>query len=111
MATRLGAAVLHRDDLGVLSPCRQADIALYRQSGVAAAGTVNDPAAALVLAWPPRATHVLVEGSWVVRDGQLVNVDEAWAAENLSSAMQRQTDLAPHGSHPGAGSWIGGAAN
>ena len=111
MATRLGAAVLHRDDLGVLSPGRQADIALYRQSGVAAAGTVNDHAAALVLAWPPRATHVLVEGSWVVRDGQLVNVDETWAAENLSSAMQRQTDLAPHGSHPGAGSGIGGAAN
>jgi cytosine/adenosine deaminase-related metal-dependent hydrolase len=94
MATTHGAAVLHRDDLGVLSPGRRADIALYRQSGVAAAGAANDPAAALVLTWPPRATHVLVEGSWVVRDGSLVNVEEAWVAEKLSSAMATLTDRA-----------------
>ena len=110
MATRLGAAVLHRGDLGVLAPGRRADIALYRQSGVAAAGVANDPAAALVLAWPPKATHVLVEGSWVVRDGQLVNVDEAWAAGNLSLAMARLMGVAAHGSRRGTRSGIGGMA-
>lgn len=102
MATRLGAAVIHRDDIGVLSPGRRADIALYRQSGVAAAGTANDPAAALVMAWPPRATHVLVEGSWVVRDGQLMNVDESWVAKNLRSAMARISEPEADRGSPGA---------
>jgi cytosine/adenosine deaminase-related metal-dependent hydrolase len=110
MATRRGAAVLHRDDLGVLSPGRRADIALYRQSGVAAAGASNDPAAALVLAWPPRATHVLVDGSWVVREGQLVNVEESWVSENLSSAMARLMGAAEYGNRPGTLSGIGEAA-
>ena len=89
MATRLGAAVLHREDLGVLGPGRRADVALYPQSGVAFAGGSNDPAAALVLGWPPRAKHVLVEGAFVVRDGRLVNVEESWAAQELSAVMAR----------------------
>ena len=108
MATRLGAAVLHREDLGVLSPGRRADIALYRLSGVGSAGAANDPTAALVLTWPPRATHVLVEGSWVVRDGRLVNVDEGWATENLASTMAGQGQPAANASRPAAGAAIGG---
>lgn len=88
MATRLGASVLHRPDLGSLCPGLRADIAVYRLRGVAAAGSANDPVAALVMGWPPRAEHVLVDGAWVVRDGELLTASESWAAGILASVKR-----------------------
>jgi hypothetical protein len=42
----------------------------------------DDPVAGIVLAWPQRVRHLLVEGRFVVRDGALATVDEtALAAE------------------------------
>ena len=89
LATQGGAAVLRRDDIGVLEPGRQADIALFGLAGVAGAGFENDPVAGLVLASTPRATHVLVQGRFVVRDGQLVNGDEQAVAERHRAVVRR----------------------
>jgi len=36
-----------------------------------------DPVAGIVLAWPQRVRHLLVEGRFVVRDGTLVTAHEA----------------------------------
>jgi 8-oxoguanine deaminase len=77
LGTRGGAACLGRDDLGSLEPGMRGDVALFDITGLATAGTEADPVAGLVLAWPGRVRHSLVEGRPVVRDGRLVNADEA----------------------------------
>ena len=48
MATRGGAAALGRDDIGELSPGKQADIALFDMNRIEYAGGMSDPLAALV---------------------------------------------------------------
>lgn len=83
LATRGGAAVLGRDDIGMIAPGYRADLALWDVSGLEAAGSW-DPAA-LVLAGPSRVAHLMVEGRQVVRDGRLVTVD----AERLVAAQAR----------------------
>jgi cytosine/adenosine deaminase-related metal-dependent hydrolase len=75
LATRGGAAVLGREDIGALTPGRCADLAVWRTDGLAFAGA-NDPVAALVLAGPHRVDRLLVGGEEVVRDGALVHADE-----------------------------------
>jgi cytosine/adenosine deaminase-related metal-dependent hydrolase len=76
VATRGGAQVLGREDVGSLEPGKRADVALFPVDGLETAGADVDPVAALVLAPPPRVRHLLVEGRAVVRDGRLANADE-----------------------------------
>jgi cytosine/adenosine deaminase-related metal-dependent hydrolase len=73
LATRGGAEVLGRDDVGVIAPGMRADLAVWDVSGVESAGSW-DPAA-LVLAGPTRVRHLIVEGRQVVRDGRLLTID------------------------------------
>jgi cytosine/adenosine deaminase-related metal-dependent hydrolase len=75
IATRGGAEVLNRDDIGHLAPGMSADLAIYPLDDVAQAGAQHDPLAALLLCQPPRATHTIVHGRFVVRDGRLATVD------------------------------------
>jgi cytosine/adenosine deaminase-related metal-dependent hydrolase len=89
LGTRGGAACLGRDDLGSIEPGKRADLALFDLTGLATAGVEDDPVAGIVLAWPQRVRHLLVEGRFVVRDGALATVDEtALAAE--AHAMARR---------------------
>ena len=76
VATRGGAAVLGRDDIGTLEVGKRADLALFPLDGLETAGADADAVAALALAPPPRVRHLLVEGRPVVRDGRLVGADE-----------------------------------
>ena len=89
LGTQGGAACLGRDDLGSIEPGKRADLALFDLTGLATAGVDDDPVAGIVLAWPQRVRHLLVEGRFVVRDGALATVDEtALAAE--AHAMARR---------------------
>ncbi|MGB0412550.1 MAG: 8-oxoguanine deaminase, partial [Pikeienuella sp.] len=72
LATRGGAAVLGRDDLGELSPGKRADFALFPVDGLETSGAW-DPVAALVLCAPLRAREVWVEGKPVVQDGRITS--------------------------------------
>jgi cytosine/adenosine deaminase-related metal-dependent hydrolase len=76
VATRGGAACLGRDDIGSLEPGKRADLALFSLEGLAFAGAESDPVAAVVHCGPQRVRHLLVEGTPVVRDQELVNADE-----------------------------------
>jgi cytosine/adenosine deaminase-related metal-dependent hydrolase len=76
LATRGGAAVLGRDDVGSIEPGKRADLALFGVDGIAHAGTEADPVAGLLLGASQRVRHLLVEGRFVVRDGVLVTADE-----------------------------------
>jgi cytosine/adenosine deaminase-related metal-dependent hydrolase len=75
LATRGGAAVLGRGDIGSIEVGRQADIAVWRTDGLELAGAA-DPVAGLVLSGPHRVDRLLVGGVDVVRGGALVRADE-----------------------------------
>lgn len=75
LATRGGAAVLNRRDIGQIAPGKAADIAAFDLRGLDHAGALHDPVAALVFAAPVRAALSMVNGRMVVRDGQLQTLD------------------------------------
>jgi 8-oxoguanine deaminase len=76
LATRGGAAVLNRSDIGALAPGMAADVVAFDMQSIAQAGALHDPVAALVFSAPMRAAYTMVNGRMVVRAGQLMTVDE-----------------------------------
>jgi cytosine/adenosine deaminase-related metal-dependent hydrolase len=77
LATRGGAAVLGRDDIGLLAPGMAADIIGYRLDTLAlAGGAIHDPLAALVFCQPPNVDLSIINGRVRVRDGQLLDLDQ-----------------------------------
>ena len=85
IATRGGAQVLGRDDIGQIAPGKRADLAIWDVSGLDSAGSWDK--AALLLAGPTRVRDLFVEGRQVVRDGQVVTLD-------LGRVIEAQTRLA-----------------
>jgi cytosine/adenosine deaminase-related metal-dependent hydrolase len=75
LATRGGAAVLRRDDIGSLEAGKRADVAVWRTDGLELGGA-DDLVAGLVLSGPHRVDRLLVGGEEVVRGGALVRADE-----------------------------------
>jgi cytosine/adenosine deaminase-related metal-dependent hydrolase len=76
LATRGGAQVLGRADIGHLAACMCADLALFDLNTLAfAGGAVHDPVGALLLCASPQAAYTVVNGRVVVRQGQLTTVD------------------------------------
>ena len=76
LATRGGAQVLGRPDIGHLAPGMCADLALFDLRTVGFAGAaVHDPVAALMLAAPAPAAWTIVDGQVRVEAGRLVAFD------------------------------------
>jgi 8-oxoguanine deaminase len=76
LATRGGAQVLGRTDIGHLAVGMCADLALFdlRTLGMAG-GALHDPVASLLLCASPPAAFTVVNGQVVVRDGRLTTID------------------------------------
>jgi cytosine/adenosine deaminase-related metal-dependent hydrolase len=75
LATRGGARVLGRDDVGSLAPGKAADLAMFDLNRLAYAGAWHDPLAALVFCAPQPARMVMVNGRVVVSDHKLATVE------------------------------------
>ena len=76
MATIGGAKVLGRDDIGALAPGMCADLfALNLRRLDYAGAAVHDPVASVIFCAPQKADYVMVNGKWVVKEGQLTTVD------------------------------------
>ncbi len=75
MATRGGARVLGRDDIGHIAPGMAADLAIFDLNQPAFAGALHDPVAALTFCGPVSAAYTIVNGVVVVREGRLESVD------------------------------------
>ena len=75
LATRGGADVLRRDDIGQLAPGKRADLAVWRTDGLEFGGA-DDLVCNLVVSGPHRVDRLLVGGRDVVRGGALVNARE-----------------------------------
>jgi len=75
MATRGGAAVLGRDDIGALAPGMAADFVAFDLTQLGYAGAQHDPLAALVFVAPSEVALSVINGRVVVEGGQLLGVD------------------------------------
>ena len=75
MATRGGAAVLGRDDVGSLAVGMAADFVAFDVGGLQHAGALHDPVAALVFCDTAGVAHSVINGNVVVRDGALITFD------------------------------------
>jgi cytosine/adenosine deaminase-related metal-dependent hydrolase len=95
LATRGGAQVLGRADIGHLAPGMCADLALFdlRTLGFAG-GAVHDPVASLLLCASPQAAYTVVNGRVVVREGQLATVDLPVLVERHNRLAQALAEAA-----------------
>lgn len=90
LATRGGAAVLGRSDIGSLEVGKCADFFAINLNRLDYAGALHDPvAAAAVFCHPVRADITVIGGRFVVREGQLVTLDEMKLVERHNRAAKR----------------------
>ena len=82
LATRGGAALLGRDDIGCLAPGMAADFVAFRLDQPALAGAEQDPLAALVFCMPPCVDLAVVNGRILVSEGRLTG-------QELEPTLQR----------------------
>ena len=88
LATRGGAQVLGRKDIGHIAPGLCADLALFdlRAPGFAG-GAVHDPVGSLMLCASSQAAYTIVNGKVVVREGRLATLE-------LAPLLERHNSLA-----------------
>ncbi|MBE3118277.1 MAG: 8-oxoguanine deaminase [Candidatus Atribacteria bacterium] len=89
LATRGGAAVLGRSDIGSLEVGKCADFFAINLNRLDYAGALHDPVAAAVFCHPVRADITVIGGRFVVREGQLVTLDEMKLVERHNRAAKR----------------------
>jgi len=77
LATRGGAEVLHRNELGSIEIGKAADIAIFDLSRFELAGGLSDPLGCIIFSGHNHRAHtVIVNGNIVVNNSKLVNIDE-----------------------------------
>ena len=75
IATRGGAAVLGRDDIGSLEVGKCGDLIAINLNRLDYAGALHDPVAATLFCTPQNVDLNIVGGKVIVKDGQMVNLD------------------------------------
>ena len=96
IATRGGAAVLGRHDIGQIAPGFAADFAIFDKDVIDFAGTQTDPLAALVFCGPVKPRDVMINGKFVVRDGHLATMPLATLLERHDKAASGLLRRAGH---------------
>jgi cytosine/adenosine deaminase-related metal-dependent hydrolase len=95
-ATSGGADCLGRSgEIGVIEPGAAADIAVWRLTGPAFAGALADPIEAWLRCGPVASWHTIVDGRFVVREGNIVHngLDDVLRTHARHAArIQRLTD-------------------
>ena len=75
MATRGGAKVIGREDIGYLAPGMSADFIAFNLNQIAYSGAMHDPVAALLLCQPRNVDLSVINGRVVVEEGRLTTLD------------------------------------
>jgi len=89
LATRGGAAVLGREDIGSLEVGKAADFIAINLERIDYAGALHDPVAALVFCAPVKVDYNVVGGKVIVEDGQLTTADLPVLIEEHNRAAKR----------------------
>jgi cytosine/adenosine deaminase-related metal-dependent hydrolase len=88
LGTRGGAAVLGRTDIGSLEAGKCADFFAVNLNTLAYTG-MHDPVSAIVFGQAMNVEYTVVNGKFVVKEGQLVTVDEHKLIEKHNKAAKR----------------------
>jgi 8-oxoguanine deaminase len=88
LGTRGGAAVVGRNDIGSLEAGKCADFFAINLNRIGYAG-MHDPVAAVVFGQPANVDYTVVGGKFIVKEGQLVTVDEQKLIEKHNKAAKR----------------------
>jgi len=75
LGTRGGAAVLGRDDVGILAPGMAADFIAIDSDTAAFAGALHDPIGATVFCAPQTVAYSVINGRVIVREGHLTTLE------------------------------------
>ncbi len=89
LGTRGGAAVLGRKDIGSLEVGKCADFFAVNLNRLNYAGAGHDPVSAVVFCQPGKVDYTVVGGKFIVKEGQLVTVDEGKLVEKHNKASKR----------------------
>jgi cytosine/adenosine deaminase-related metal-dependent hydrolase len=89
LATRGGASVLRRDDVGQLAPGKAADVIALDLKRLAYAGATHDPLNALLFCAPQTVDLSIINGEIVVEDGELRTVDVGRLVERHNGISRR----------------------
>lgn len=89
LATRGGAAVLGRTDIGSLEPGKAADFIAIDLERIEYAGALHDPVAATLFCAPVKVDYNVVGGRFVVKEGQLTTVELPSLLEDHNRAATR----------------------
>ena len=88
IGTRGGAAVLGRTDIGSLEAGKCADFFAVNLNKLGYTG-MHDPVAAIVFGQSMNVDYTVVNGKFIVKEGQLVTVDERKLIEKHNKAAKR----------------------
>jgi len=94
IATRGSASVLGRKDLGSLEPGKCADLIAINLNKLDYAGALHDPVSAVLFCNTPRVDYNIVHGRVVVKDGEMMTVDEPRQVEIHNRAARRLLNAA-----------------
>ncbi len=75
LATRGGASVLGRDDIGSLETGKCADFIAIDLNNISYAGGLHDPVSAVVFCYPRNVDYSFVHGEAIIKEGQLTHLD------------------------------------
>jgi 8-oxoguanine deaminase len=89
IATRGGAAVLGRRDVGSLEAGKCADFCAIKLDKLEYAGGQHDPVAAIVFCAPVKVDYTVVNGKVIVEEGELVSLDLHRLVESHNRASRR----------------------
>ncbi len=89
MATRGGAGVLGRDDIGMIAPGMSADVIAVNLNRVEYAGALHDPLAALIFCAPRGVDFSMIDGRVVVSEGRLATLNLAPVVERHNAISLR----------------------
>jgi 8-oxoguanine deaminase len=89
LATRGGASVLGRKDIGTIENGKCADFAAVKLDHLEFSGANHDPVAALVFCTPLKVDYLFVGGKMIVDKGELTTVDLPNIIERHNKASKR----------------------
>ncbi len=89
LATRGGASVLGRKDIGSLEPGKCADFIAIKLDKLTYAGALHDPVAALIFCAPQNIDISFVQGRMIVKDGQMLTIDTGVLIDKHNRASLR----------------------
>ena len=93
LATRGGAEVLNRTDIGQISPGFAADFAIFDINVIDFAGALSDPISSLVFCGPVKTTYTIVNGEIIVDKGNFVKIDLIKAIENHNNLSKKLLNI------------------